>query len=183
MSQRPCACRLSVYVSQLYISPLIVATPGQSAPECQFGRSSEYFSSSSQSSVRSCPASVQPPLTSRISGASAETEVEEVEDSGPALEAQAPHTKPWSPLVNQARGQWPGQYNPQGLGRPWNAGPWSRPWRPQPRQWSGPMGHVVPSFSGPRQNNGLWQAPPPVVQQVTPSYLRIAPSISISTLI
>ena len=102
-----------------------------------------------------------------ILSSSAETELEEVEEAGPAMEAQSPHTKPWSPPVNTGRGPWMGQPG-QALGRPWSPRPWGpQPsWRPQPRQWSGPMGHVVPSFNGPRQNNGLWQAPPPVVQQV-----------------
>ena len=107
---------------------------------------------------------------------SAETEVEEVEGGGPgpALEAQPPQTKPWSPPVNTGRGPWMGQPN-QAMSRPWNGGPYTRPWRPQPRQWSGPMGHVVPSFPAPRSNNAPWQAPPPpVVQQVTPDTPRIS---------
>merc|ERR1719273_2126508 len=101
-----------------------------------------------------------------ILGARAESEVEEVEDSGPALEGPSPNTKPYQPYspYNAPYNSRPWLGN-QGMTRPaWN----QQPWRPQPRQWRGPMGHVVPSFSGPRPNNGLWQAPPPPVVQQPP---------------
>merc|ERR1719410_569488 len=106
-----------------------------------------------------------------ILGARAETEVEEeVEDKGPVLEGPSPNTRPYNPYNSYNARPWLGN---QGMTRPWlgNQGmsrPWNQPWRPQPRQWSGPMGHVVPSFSGPSQNNGLWQAPPPPIVQQPP---------------
>merc|ERR1712038_766214 len=110
-------------------------------------------------------------LVLAILGARAETEAEEeVEDSGPALEGPSPNTRPYNSYNSYNTRPWLGN---QGMTRPWlgNQGmarPWNQPWRPQPRQWNGPMGHVVPSFSGPSQNNGLWQAPPPpIVQQPT----------------
>ena len=117
-------------------------------------------------------------LTSHISGARADSEVEEVEGSGTVLEGPSPNTKPYKPYK---------PYNPYNNGyntntRPWlgNQGmtrPWNQPWRPQPRQWRGPMGHVVPSFSAPRQNNGPWQQapPPPIVQQVTTKVVVLEP--------
>merc|ERR1719266_1594999 len=101
-----------------------------------------------------------------ILGARAESEVEEVEDSGPALEGPSPNTKPYQPYspYNAPYNSRPWLGN-QGMTRPaWN----QQPWGPQPRQWRGPMGHVVPSFRGPRPNNGLWQAPPPPVVQQPP---------------
>merc|ERR1719189_2760381 len=115
-----------------------------------------------------------------ILGARAESEVEEVEESGPALEGPSPNTKPYQPYspYNAPYNSRPWLGN-QGMTRPaWN----QQPWRPQPRQWRGPMGHVVPSFSGPRPNNGLWQAPPPPVVQQPPfetsSNLEVVPGSS-----
>ena len=97
------------------------------------------------------------PLILHIAGAPAEPE--EVEGSGSGYSGPpASNTKPWRPQETGAPRPWQ-----QGYTRPWSPRPrpWS-PWSPPQRQWRGPMGHVVPSFSGPQP---AWQ-PPPVVQQV-----------------